>query len=288
MGIQTELNLQNFYPKELDIASILEEPDKIIIKMFTRSKNCKCPKCGAVSEHSHGTYERKVQDLPILGKGTLLHVNAYEYQCDNPDCGVSTFVENMDGFLDYYSRMTGRCADFICSLALETSCEGCARICRQMHIKTSGDSVIRLLMRRFEQQEPPVCGEKVGIDDFAFKKRDKYGTVIVDVETHKPVAILEGRDGNTLKEWLKQNRHIKMVTRDRASAYASAIQEVLPDVMQVADRFHLHQNLLEIINKVLGREIPATVAVPKKQERELQEASHDCGVMGDGKKNQAQ
>ena len=45
MRIQTELNLQNFYQKEMDIASIIEEHDKIILKMFTRSKNCKCPKC---------------------------------------------------------------------------------------------------------------------------------------------------------------------------------------------------------------------------------------------------
>lgn len=285
MRIETKMNLQNFYPKDLEVANIIEEPDKTTIKMFTRSKSCKCPKCGSVSEHGHGTYERKIQDLPVFGKRTVLLVNAYEYQCDNPDCSVSTFVENMEGFLDYYSRMTGRCADFICSLAMETSCEGCARICRQMNIKTSGDSVIRLLMRRYKQQEPSVCGEKVGVDDFAFKKRNRYGTVIVDADTHKPVAVLEGRDGDALKEWLKQNKHIKVVTRDRAGAYASAILEALPEAMQVADRFHLHQNLLEVINKVLGREIPDTVAVPKKQEGEVQAPS--CGCMEDGKKNAA-
>ena len=55
-----------------------------------------------------------------------------------------------------------------------------------------------------------------------------------------------------------------MVTRDRASAYAKAVEEILPDCMQVADRFHLHQNLLEAINKVLNREIPATTAVESK------------------------
>lgn len=283
MRIETKMNLQNFYPKELEVANVIEETDKLTIKMFTHSKSCKCPKCGTVSEHGHGIYERKVQDLPVFGERTVLLVNAYEYQCDNPDCGVSTFVESMDGFLDYYSRMTGRCADFICSLALETSCEGCTRICRQMNIKTSGDSVIRLLMRRYRQQKPPVCGERVGVDDFAFKKRNKHGTVIVDADTHKPVAVLEGRDGDALKEWLNENKHIKMVTRDRASAYASAILEVLPDVMQVADRFHLHQNLLEAVNKVLGREIPATVSIPQKQCPQEQ-AAPSCGVMEEGKK----
>lgn len=98
-----------------------------------------------LSEHKHGTYKRKLKDLPILGRTTYLIVNAYEYQCDNSSCDVTTFVENVDVFLNYYSRMTERCEDFICTLALETSCEGSARICRSMNLKTSGDSIIRLL-----------------------------------------------------------------------------------------------------------------------------------------------
>ena len=72
----------------------------------------------------------------------------------------------------------------------------------------------------------------MGIDDFAFKKGNTYGTIVVDETTHRPVALLNGRDSDTLKEWLKNNRHIKTVTRDRAGAYASALSEVLPDAMQ--------------------------------------------------------
>jgi len=105
----------------------------------------------------------------------------------------------------------------------------------------------------------------VGIDDFAFKKRFTYETIIVDEKTHQTVAVLVGRDGTTLKEWLKSNKHIKTVTRDRASAYAKAISEVLPDTMQIADRFHLHQDLLKAITKALGREIPSTIAIPKEE-----------------------
>lgn len=120
--------------------------------------------------------------------------------------------------------MTERCADFICTLATENSCEGCARICRAMNLQISGDSVIRLLTKRYHMQPVVECGNIVGVDDFAFKKRHTYGTIIVDQSTHKPVAILDDRDGNSLKEWLKNNKHIKAVTRDSASAYASAIE----------------------------------------------------------------
>ena len=98
MRIETDLELQSFYPTDLEVANIYQTAGEITIKMFARSQNCPCPKCGTVSDHRHGTYERKVQDLPILGKSVWLLVNAYEYQCDDPDCSVTTFVETVNVF----------------------------------------------------------------------------------------------------------------------------------------------------------------------------------------------
>lgn len=60
---------------------------------------------------------------------------------------------------------------------------------------------------------------------------------------------------------LLMKKHIKLITRDRASAYAKVIEEVLPDAMQIADRFHLHKNLLDAIRKCINREIPATISI---------------------------
>ena len=179
--------------------------------------------------------------------------------------------------------MTDRCADFICTLALETSCEGCYRICKTMNLKTSGDSVVRLLTKQYKLQEENKCSSVIGVDDFAFKKRHTYGTIIVDGATHKPVAILDGRDGSALKEWLARNKHVRTVTRDCASAYASAIQEILPDAMQIADRFHLHQNLLEAIKNTVNSIVPVDIKIPKDYDKSGQET----GFQGtnEGKKN---
>lgn len=278
--METTLNLQKFYPEEMEIVQLFQTDTEIHIKMFAHSKECKCPKCGADSKHRHGTYERKVQDLPILGKRTYLLVNAYEYQCDNPVCDATTFAESINGFLSHYSRMTDRCADFICTLAMETSCEGCARICSFMNLKTSGDSIIRLLTKRYLQQPEIKCGSIVGVDDFAFKKRHTYGTIIVDEATHVPIAILDGRDGKTLKDWLSKNKHIKAVTRDRASAYSTAIKAVLPDAMQIADRFHLHQNLLEAIRNTVNAVLPVDIRIPS--DPSSSEQNEDKAI---GKKN---
>ena len=111
----------------------------------------------------------------------------------------------------------------------------CARICHTLGIKVSGDTVIRLLLKRYDSFPAPEAGDVIGVDDFAYKKRHTYGTIIVDGKTHEPVILLDGRNGDTLREWLKHNKNIKVVTRDRASAYAKVIAEELPDAMQVAD-----------------------------------------------------
>lgn len=207
-----------------------------------------------------------MQDIPILSKKVILEINAREYYCDNELCEVNTIAESYYGFINHYSRMTERLEDFICSLALETSCEGSSRICKMIGINISGDSVIRLLIKRYENQPTYECSSVIGVDDFAFKKRHNYGTIIVDEKKHKTIGILNGRDGEELRQWLKNNKHIKIITRDRASAFAKVITDELPDAMQIADRFHLHQNLLEAIKKVLNREIPATIAIPNNQE----------------------
>lgn len=276
------LNMEIFFPNELlSITSIYNRDSAIHIKMRSKTHVSKCPECGCESKHYHGTYLRKVQDLPILGRTTRLEIIAHEYVCENEECPQITFVEDFDGFLSYYGRMTERCADFICTLAMETSCEGCSRICHSMNLKISGDSVIRLLTKRYRLQPISKCGSVIGVDDFAFKKRHTYGTIIVDQATHRPVAILDGRDGTTLKEWLRNNKHIKSVTRDRASAYSSAIQEVLPDAMQIADRFHLHQNLLEAIKNTVNAFIPVDVRIPIDYEQQIETSDMEDS----GKKN---
>lgn len=261
------LPLAQFYPQKLLIKSVLTENDVIHIEMRSQTKKCNCPKCMTESSSMHATHHRKVQDLPIYGKRVMLDIDLYEFNCVNPECSIISFTETFENFLNNYSHMTERLADLMTTLALETSCESCARILKSMNIKTSGDTVIRTLIKRYEKQPEPECGSVIGVDDFAYKKRHTYGTIIVDEETHKPVAVLDGRDGAALKEWLKKNKQVKTVTRDRASAYAEAVEEILPDCMQIADRFHLHQNLMDAVNKILSREILATTAITSEDNK---------------------
>jgi transposase len=258
---EKEINLQQFYPDSLRIKRIEYTDGQIILRVKSQKHSHCCPACGVEMDYYHGTYVRTVQDLPILGKKVMLKITAYEYRCSNDSCKVTSFVEDYEGFVGRSDRMTSRLEDFVITLALETSCEGAAAICSEMGIRTSGDTIIRLL-KKLVEVPAPTPGEVVGVDDFAYRKGHTYCTVVCDGGTHQPIAIFDGRDGNSLREWLQSNKQIKKVTRDRAGAYASAITEALPEALQIADRFHLHQNLLNAIKEALKQGIPNNILVP--------------------------
>ena len=282
----SEINLQSFYPESLRITKIIETDKQIAITMKSLKHQQECHICGQEMTDYHGTYVRTVQDLPILGKSVIIKIHSYEYNCANTNCEQKTIVDNYDGFLSRYSRMTTRCEDFTRILALSTSCEGAAMICGKMGLRISGDKIIRMLKKMVDDSPVSKCSDTIGVDDFAYRKGQTYCTVICDGETHKPVAILDGRDGKSLRQWLEENKHVKKVTRDRAGAYAKAISEVLPDAMQIADRFHLHQNLLNAVKEALKYELPNKIAIPNaKTAPEVGKPAQNAEIVEQDKKN---
>ena len=114
---------------------------------------------------------RTVQDLPIFQKNVSLHIKAYDYYCKNEDCTVVSFVEDYDGFIGKSDRMSDRLENFIRTLALETNCEGASAICKELGIRVSGDTIIRIL-RKLTDIPAAKCGDTIGVDDFAYRKGD--------------------------------------------------------------------------------------------------------------------
>jgi transposase len=274
--------LAPFYPKYFRIDEQYIIDGKIEITAKSLTGHAVCPACGKISRSYHSTYKRTIEDLPLLGKNVLIKITAYRYYCENSDCAQKVFAEELEGFAGWFRRKTERLEDLITSIALNTNCEGCARICGVMGINISGDYVINLLKERFSGQAPK-CGEIIGVDDWAYKKGHTYGTIVCDGNTRKPVAVFDGRDGKNLKEWLQQNKQIKIVTRDRAGAYAKAINEALPEAIQVADRFHLFQNMMDTVKETLRARVPERVEVSGLRPKGIEE--EDENAQTSSKKN---
>ena len=255
-----KLEIRVFYPETFKIIGHKICDEKIEIEAKSKTHEVKCPKCGKITKTYHSTYKRKIQDLPILGREVWLQVTAYRYKCDNENCDRKVFAEELEGFAGWNRRKTARLEEFIVTLALEMNCESCSRVCAEIGITVSGDTVISIVKKHFANHSTE-CGDIIGVDDWAYKRGRSYGTIICDEATRKPVALLDKRDGENLKEWLRKNRHIRIVTRDRASALAAAIKEILPDAMQVADRFHLYKNLMDAVRNTITRELPENIPV---------------------------
>lgn len=131
--------------------------------------------------------------------------------------------------------------------------EAGARLARELGFTVSPDTLLRRLHQT--SQDWPTTARIVGVDDFAFRRGQRYGTLLVDLEQRLPIDLLPDREAETLSAWLKAHPGIEIITRDRSKTYTCAITEGAPTALQVADRWHLLNNLREMLEKLLKRQL---------------------------------
>ena len=116
---------------------------------------------------------------------------------------------------------------------------------------------------------------KICVDDFAFRKRYSYGTVMVDLESHRIIDLLDSRETGKVEEWLKSYPNIQVISRDDAQTYASAATNSHPGALQISDRFHLLKNLSGAVEEYMYRLFPSRLAVPAVSQNPEMQALYD-------------
>jgi len=224
----------------------------IFLQANSKHKYAHCPCCNEKSKRVHSSYVRVLRDLPISTRCSSIHLTVRKFFCKNPVCKRKIFAEQPGPEIKAYSRMTFRTRKLLQDLFLEVSARKGSYLSGLISLPVSPSTGLRLI-----GSLPIPTSDFVnvlGVDDWAYRKGQSYGTILVDIEQRQVIDLVPERDGVSLKKWLGYHPEVSVVTRDRASAYSSAVSATLPNAIQVADRFHLLMNFSDCIYDVIRSE----------------------------------
>jgi transposase len=206
------------------------------------------------SSQVHERYKRRPMDLPWRGRKARMVVTVRRFRCTNDSCHRRTFAEDFGEDLPRYARRTREATELLIDFALKAGGEEGARLADAAGLPVSPDTLLRLI-RAIPLPLLPTP-RVLGVDDLALRRRYSYATLLVDLETRRPVDMVEERDAETLATWLREHPGVEVISRDRSGAYADGASAGAPDAVQVADRFHLARNASEALDGMLrGRSL---------------------------------
>lgn len=209
----------------------------------------RCPVCQIPANKVHSFYQRTLTDLPICGRAVSLRIHLRKFFCRNDQCDRKIFAQTASAHFCPYARRLNRAQQPLQAIALQTGARPAARICELIGQPLSHSTLLRISRKTPVQNQ--AIPTRLGVDDFAFRKGRRYGTILIDLDRHQPIDVLPDREGKTLEDWLRDHPGIELVTRDRSSVYANAITTACPNAVQVADRWHLLANLSEVVERFL-------------------------------------
>jgi len=125
------------------------------------------------------------------------------------------------------------------------------RLAERLAMPISADTLLRMTREAGNDNEPPPTPRVLAVDDWAWRRGRRYGTILVDLEHNAVVDLLPDRQAEILAELLRQHPGVEIVARDRAGVYADGVRQGAPDAVQVTDRWHLLRNFGDAVRAVI-------------------------------------
>src|SRR6266851_2394361 len=258
----------------LHFETLLLEDHHITLMAAMTAPKAVCPDGHQPSQRRHSGYPRTLADLPwaLMPVELVLHVR--RFFCDTSGCGRLTFTERLPTVAPLSARTTTRLRHSQASTGFALGGSAGARQLARQGMPGSRNTVLRRVRSLATPVYPPP--HVVGMDDWAWRKGHRYGSIVVDLERGCPIDVLEDRKADTVAAWFKAHPEVSIVARDRADSYASGVSEGAPKAIQVADRFHLFGNLADTLEEVFreySRELDAINEARRLQDVTLPDGS---------------
>jgi len=236
-------------PTRLRLTTFTATNERIILDLTATQSSARCPTCACTSTRIHSHYQRTVADLPWARLPVQLHLHVRRFICTNRACARVTFSEPLPEVVARSARRTTRLADEQRHLALDVAGEVGARIARRQGMPLSADTLLRLARHSSLPDRPTPTA--LGVDEWAYRKGQDYKTILVDLDTHRPIDLLPEYTAAAFATWLEDHPGVEIIARDRAGTFADGAAQGAPDAVQVAERFHLMKNLREALEPIL-------------------------------------
>jgi DNA-binding NarL/FixJ family response regulator len=241
----------------------------VTVTVYAASPTASCPCCGTPSRRVQSRYTRTLRDLPVSGRLVQVIVRVRRFFCHERTCPRKIFAERFPALTVPRAKFTLRLQATLRELGFALGGEAGARLGKQLSLPGSPDTLLRLVKGTPLPASP--APRVAGVDEWSWKRRLRYGTLICDLESGRPIAVLPDRSVETVAAWFAQHPTVEIVSRDRSAEFAAAIAQGAPQALQVADRWHLGKNLADSISTLLARcraEIRRALAVQMLPEDE--------------------